>query len=321
MQENLSNIVDSVKNKPWLQIFNALIIVAVYAYLIYRLCMFDDYATFAEYFHHVGFCQIAAIIAAFVLIPLNIFFDAAKWKYLLRNIYPMSLLEAQRQTYYGFIGAFLTPSRIGDYPTRVTLLSDKSNWLSAVALGFVGTFAMDMVIIILGFPSTLLFFIEDSHSAAQMWVALGMMFLFLLVLLLFRPIINFLSGRHFRSEKLSLTIKTLASLKISEFLVLMLISLLRFSVWCLQLWLVMIFCGINFSFTQLLIAIPAYYLVITVTPSIPVADAAVRGSWSIVIFSAFSANTAAIAMAAVMLWLINTILPMMIGTFVRKNKK
>lgn len=321
MQDNSSDIAVNIKKKHWWQFFNVFIIVAAYCFLIYKLCMFDGYATFAEYFKGVGVWQIAAIIVAIMLIPLNIFFDAAKWKYLLRKINPMSWKEAQRQTYFGFIGAFITPSRLGDYPTRATLINDKNNWLAAVALGFVGTFAMDMVIIITGLPSILFFFAKDDTSTGQMWMALGCMLLFVMILLLYRPIITFLSKKSFRSNIISQTIKTLSSLSLSEFLMLMIISLLRYSVWFVQLWLVMMFCGINFTFTQLLIAIPAYYVLITVTPGIPLADAAIRGSWSIIVFSAFSDNTAAIAMAAVMLWLINTIIPMLVGTLIRKKNK
>ena len=81
----------------------------------------------------------------------------------------------------------------------------------------------------------------------------------------------------------------------------------------------MVFCGINLSPLQALVAITAYYLLVTVTPSVPIADAAVRGSWSIIIFGAFTDNIAGVAIAAILLWVLNSILPMIVGTFEKKK--
>ena len=83
----------------------------------------------------------------------------------------------------------------------------------------------------------------------------------------------------------------------------------------------MSFCGIVHSPLEALIAIPSYYLLVTVTPSVPIADAAVRGSWSVIIFSLFTQNIAAIAIAAILLWILNTILPMIVGTLIPHIKE
>ena len=58
----------------------------------------------------------------------------------------------------------------------------------------------------------------------------------------------------------------------------------------------------------------------TVVPTVPVADAAVRGSVGVLIFRAFTDNTAGVALAAIVLWILNTIVPAIIGTLVRQKE-
>ncbi|MBR5678740.1 MAG: hypothetical protein IKX20_11505, partial [Paludibacteraceae bacterium] len=47
-----------------------------------------------------------------------------------------------------------------------------------------------------------------------------------------------------------------------------------------------------------------YYLLVTITPNVPIAEVGVRGAWAIVVFGTMNA-----ALAGVLLWIINTLLP------------
>ena len=62
-------------------------------------------------------------------------------------------------------------------------------------------------------------------------------------------------------------------------------------------------------------------MVISIFPSMPVLNIAIRGSWSLIIFDAFSDNSAGIALAVLLIWLINTVLPMLIGSILYRNGK
>jgi len=106
-----------------------------------------------------------------------------------------------------------------------------------------------------------------------------------------------------------------------EFPVLIGISLTRYITYATQLLLVLIFCGVELLPWQYLTVIPIHYLFVTVVPTVPVADAAVRGSVGILIFSAYTGNTAGVAIAAIVLWLLNTIVPVIVGTFVGRQGK
>ena len=62
--------------------------------------------------------------------------------------------------------------------------------------------------------------------------------------------------------------------------------------------------------------LPVYYLLITITPNVPIAEAGVRGAWAIALFGSVNA-----AFAGVLLWGINTLLPCLVCFFLRKNVK
>ena len=326
----------------WKTIFNCVLIVAAYGYLIYTFATFDGYRDLIEHFSKAGWTQVGALTAAALLIPLNILCEAFKWKYLLRHLEPMSIGEAQRQVYFGFVGAMLTPERIGDYPTRVTRIADKSKWLPAITLGFAGTMALSTVNMVGGLLSLLFSGLQvGGENRDKVLVLSCLLLVFFVVITLLLPAIarrssakqqpqplEPLYGSADRSERSvdknpststwRKLVDVLKDFSPWEFPVLIGISLLRYMVYGTQLLLVLIFCGVTLTPMEYLTVIPIHYLFVTVVPTVPLADAAVRGSVGVLIFSAFTPNSAGVAIAAIILWLLNTIVPTVVGTMVNK---
>ncbi len=313
------------------KILQLLIVVVAYGYLAYRLITFDT-SLLDSIPTDWSLLQVLYVVVAFLLFPLNILFESLKWRTLLRDIEPdMTLAEAQRQTYYGFVGAFITPSRLGDYPARALLLKNKEHWLSAVALGFVGSLLLVLVILIIGLPAMMELFVGQQIMTQSdtltnwhySWAIAA--FVFLLILAGCLPQMSrWLERRfRFRKEQTRRMIHTLSQLRARQLLIATGWSLLRYLTFCLQLYLIFTACDNHYQLSiinyQLLLALPTYYLLITITPSVPVADVAIKGSWAIVLFSALGGNVWSITLATVLIWLINTICPMLIGTIVKRT--
>ncbi len=101
----------------------------------------------------------------------------------------------------------------------------------------------------------------------------------------------------------------------------LLLHLARYAVWLLQLWAVLSFCGIVLSAKDAVISIISYYFLITFMPSVPAAEVALKGGWAVLIFSHFTDNIPAIVVAVTLVWLINTVSPVLVGVAFRwKNK-
>lgn len=301
----------------YLHIFNILLTVAAYGYLVYRLVIFDDYASLAHSFQTASWRGYLCIAGALALMPLNIYCEAWKWRSLLRHIEPMTMAEAQRQVYYGFVGAFVTPYRTGDYPARVLLMRNRSAWPAAITLGLVGTVAMLVVEIGIGLPAVILFARQNSDIPLR--DVLTALTVVLLLLVFIPQIIKRLELHHWRNNRLQQLFAELSLLTRRRFTGIVLISLVRYIVWGVQLGMVLYFCGITLTPAQLLTTIPTYYLLLGILPSLPVADIAIRGSVSILVFGAFCPNVVGIATAAVIVWIGNTVLPMIVGTLLKKH--
>ena len=307
------------RNKPYLRIFNTLLILAAYAYLAYRLLIFDDYSSFFTAFRSVDIWSWLTLFAVVLLMPLNVCLEAGKWRLLLRDIEPMTIWGAQRQVYYGYVGAFITPYHAGDYPARAMLIKDKGNWSAAVGLGLVGTVALLVVELIIGVPATWLYASYDQSMPMQTF---AVAFVVLVLLMSFLPhLVKYLSRRKWKTTQMQQLVMALSKMSYARFMRIIGWSFLRYMVWGLQMALALHFCGVSMLPVEYLIAIPFYYMVIAIFPSMPVLNIAIRGSWSLIIFDTFTDNTAGIALAVLLIWLINTVMPMLIGSILYRNGK
>ena len=107
-----------------------------------------------------------------------------------------------------------------------------------------------------------------------------------------------------------------------KWLSVLLLHLARYSVWMLQLWAILYFCDIVLSPAEAFVAIISYYFCITVMPSVPAAEVAFKGGWAVLIFSHFTDNIPAIAIAVTLVWCVNSVLPLLLSFFmVRKTNK
>jgi hypothetical protein len=306
-------------NKPYLRIVNILLILAAYGYLVYRLTIFDDYASFLAAFQTHDIYLWLTLIAILLLMPINVVCEAGKWRLLLRSTEPMTIWGAQRQVYYGYVGAFITPYHAGDYPARAMLLKDKDKWSAAVGLGIVGSVAMLVVELIFGIPATWLFLSYDQSIPMQYF---AIAFVLLVLLLSFLPhIVRYLSKRSWKHSQMQELASSLSHVSYPFFMQTIGWSFLRYIVWALQLGLALHFCGVDMLPVEYMVSIPFYYMVVAIFPSLPALNIAIRGSWSLIIFGVFSQNTAGIALAILLIWIINTVLPMLIGSILYRNGK
>ena len=309
------------KRRLYLRILNIVLPVAAYGFLLYKLITYDDYQAMVDHFRAADVEQYFCLVLAFCLFPLNVGLDGWRWRYMLKNVEPMTLWDANRQVYYGFLGAFLTPYRMGDYPTRSMLFKNPGNWHMALAYGGVTAFATTMIIVLSGLPASFVFFAQsENRTSTPFWIALGVASA-LMALLFLSPVIfrGLLKVKRWRSERLKEVTEALAAMRLVEFLVILLQTLCRYLCFMTQFYLMLQFTGVSLSFMEALVILPTYYMLITLTPYVPAAEIGIRGSWAMVVFGYYSHEMAAsAALAAVLVWVVNTIPPMIIGSLVRK---
>ena len=263
-------------------------------WLVWKLATYDDYGSLLASLHAMGWQQWLAIGVCVALMPVNMALEAWRWRTLMHEL---TFKEAQRQVYYSKLAGLITPWRLGEYPARGLLMSE-GVWSRVLSMGVVGSATMTMAIIIAGvlglaFNPLILPYLGGSYL-----YALGAVILVLAVLFALAPKLL----RKWAEVNHDLMLRSIGQ------------SLVRLACWCVQLALVLYALGaVGDPFS--VFSLPVYYLLVTVTPSVPIVEAGVRGAWAIVVFGSVNA-----ALAGVLLWGINTLLPCLIWPFLRKNE-
>lgn len=301
------------------KIANFVLIVLAYGFLGYKIATYDNYAGLLERFSAAEWWQLLCLMVCVALFPVNRLCEAWKWQFLVRGFEPMNILEAQRQVYYGTLAGFVTPYKIGEYPGRALLFRKTGqHWLSATCMGMIGGYAMTTIIIVAGLPSVIYWLAPNS---SLLWSIVSALICALAAIFALPVLMRVLQQRNWKSEQSRLLIQSLAGLTPTDISKLLGISLLRYSVFIVQLLLCLLFCGVQLRIQSMIATLPLYYLLITVTPNVPAAEIAVRGAWAAVIFERFGSDvTAAAIIATLLLWLINTIFPLVIGTAVKRRQ-
>ena len=268
-----------------------LVAVAAYAYLVYRLVTFDRYDAFAAVFGSSGVKKWGCLLCVVLLMPVNLFFESAKWKELLRELHPVGRRVALRQVLYGQQAAFVTPYRLGDIPARVMRLNDGGHWKQGIVLGLYGGIIQTVVIVVCGVVPAFIFLRQTAQPYIRLIGVAAAVAVFVPFALQFKSLPRSvrLTGRQLRL--------TLAW------------STARYACWIVQFALTMVWAGFHLSLCDAAILIPTYYLLVTVTPNMPIADAGIRGSWAVFTFGFYGVDAPTAALAAVAMWVVNNLLP------------
>ena len=247
----------------------------------------------------------------------------------------MSFREAERQVYYSKLAGLITPWKLGEYPARGVLLveSQKSKEESkqimakTLSMGAVGSATMTAVIIACGAIAMMIGLAISELAISGDWkleignwkLEIGdwkfSYFIIVAVVLLLLGLALYFAPRLLKRWA-----------EVSHKLVLISLgqSFVRLLCWCVQLALVLwAVDGLGISglvdegisglvdegisglgVSGLVAKTFVYYLLVTITPNVPIAEVGVRGAWAIVVFGTMNA-----ALAGVLLWIINTLLP------------
>lgn len=285
---------------------------AACAFLGYELVTFEDYPALWESLRGMAWQQYLALGLCVALMPVNMAIEAWRWMTLWNGDASLNgangevneltderltFREAQRQVYYSKLAGLITPWRLGEYPARGVLMSDPV-WPRVLSMGAVGSATMTAAIVIAGvvalaFSPAVMTQLGDSYLYA---LAAAVLVLFIAFALAPKAL------KKYAEVNQQLLFRSLGQ------------SLVRLLCWCVQLAIVLYALGAVTGDGLRITNLFVYYLLVTVTPNVPIAEVGVRGAWAIVVFGSMNA-----AFAGVLLWVINTLLPCLGWFFFKKD--
>lgn len=302
------------------KIFNLvkwLVLIATYGFLIYKFSKIKYWDDLLHYFPTVNSFSFIFFVVVMLMMPINWWLEAKKWQILTSYTTKLKTRNAIKSVLSGLTTGYITPNRIGEFAGRIQYLPKEKQW-EGIGLSIMNGITQTMIISSFGIISALFYFLNwKKFSTFQYYLLV----VFAILILLFTIYFFFPKWiKKYENSEKKWMIKfiraagSISDFTINEHLGVLGISAIRYFVFVGQYLLMLLFLQIDVSFYEAILAISTTYLIITFTPSFTVTEPAIRGSAAVLVFGAITHNEIGIILASVLLWIVNFVIPLLIGS-------
>lgn len=229
----------------------------------------------------------------------NILIETTKWRILVYQ-YQISNVDALKQVLAGIAGGFISPNRIGDPIARCYLLPTKFR-VRGLLPASLCSFSQLLATAIFG--SIALMRISNENLPSIPRLAMTQFILVILIGALIWIAMKFFENR-------------LGHIRLSKVLVVVGLSLIRYFVFCMELWLIFLLLSPSVKFEPMFFAISLTFLINSIIPSFPITELGVKAAGAAVFFPLFSIDATIAITATMLLWFINVALPAIPGIII-----
>ncbi len=260
------------------------------------------------------------ILLAFALIPVNWSLEAYKWKYLIGKIEKISFLRALEGVIAGVTMGFVTPHSLGDYVARILTLTNQER-LKGIGAVFVSRISQFYITLYFGSASIAFYIYFVFQYAGQTHelnypLIIGFTILsnilFVLIFIYHSAILRTFESWTFLKRWLPY-VEIIKQYTFRELNFVLFLSFLRYLVFCIQFILILICFGIALPWWILLAGVAFIFFAKSVIPTL--LDLGVRETAAVIFFSAFDSSAQNIVFASLTLWLLNLVIPAVLGLF------
>lgn len=264
------------------------------------------------------------ILPALLLMFVNWGLEARKWQLALRNLQHLSFLKAFKATFTGSTMASFTPNRTGEYIGRILYIQEGKR-LQAISLTLVCSMAQLQITLYAGLIGLWFFkrsfgsLVDDPYSA-MLWM--NMLFYGVLTAAVLLTLFYFRLSWLIRlihkwgiAPNFVRYISVLEECNATVLFRILSLSGMRYLVFAVQYYLLFTVFGVEVTWWQTLQSVSVLFLVLAVLPSFTfLTDLGIRWKAGIEIVQLYSSNTIGIFAAAFTIWLVNLIIPALIGS-------
>ncbi|MBL0884083.1 MAG: flippase-like domain-containing protein [Chitinophagaceae bacterium] len=267
--------------------------------------------------------RVLKLLIVFMLVFINYALEAIKWRMIQSSIQKISFWKAFKAVLSGHAVAFNSINRIGDTAGRVLFL-DEGNRLKGIALSFVGSMSLIIVHLVFGLLGMIYMrfnILDATHHVEGLslfWMN-GLMSILTIGLLVFILLFFRLSWLIRLLEKIPFVaqyrfvVEHMESLHWQFLTKILFFSAIRYVVFIVQYCLLFQVFDVNLNFFDAAALVMVMFLALTIIPSITLAELGIRGNISIQLFGLLSHNTLGIIATAVGIWIMNLVIPAIIG--------
>lgn len=261
---------------------------------------------------------VVCIILCLLLIPINWGIESYKWKIITQPVEEISFKTAMQSVYSGVCLGNLAPGRATEFIAKIYFFNIENRSQIAV-LHFVGGMFQLAISIVFGLIA--LFFKFKNFNADNVWIAylvsvLAVVVFGFFVLCLFKlpKILAFVYKKISKQKNINSGFNYVFTK--SQLFKLIAFSTLRYFVFSVQLFLLLfLFYKGPFSL-QIVFGIWLYFLIVSIVPMISFVEAAIRAAVALIVFKDCGISNAALALASILIWILNIVLPSIAGYFI-----
>jgi hypothetical protein len=238
-------------------------------------------------------------IVLLLLMCCNFFIESIKWHHVVAQTNPISLSKSVRSVFVGQSFAFFTPNRIGEYVGRTLFLEEGNKMIGMAQMAWT-SYAQLLITILVG---SLALTINLPFYPWLKWASplLGVV-----------ATILFFYKKEWKGWAVYFNILQIpAASKVR----LLFLSFIRYTVFTLQYVWAAHMLGIQISLIDLVSSIAVLFLCLSILPTISITELVIRGQLLLLILAPFYPIKIMIISLSTLIWVVNFLLPAIIGTF------
>lgn len=266
---------------------------------------------------------ITPLLFILLLMFLQWFLEAIKWKFLLMDIVSIHWTSAFRSILSGITVSLVTPNRLGEFAGRVIHLPNGTR-LEGTAFTFIGNLAQLIITCLIG--SVFLYIgydqlkgqlnADESVYSVDLLLLLAPIATVVLLLVYFSSSWIMRKLGHWKllsvfSAHLMLLSRTPAQ-RLGGVLVL---SSIRYAIFVIQYLIVFRFTGLSSDLMVLTISVSVMLLWLSIVPTFSFMEMGVRWQFALLLFPTIGTSPLAIPFGVTIIWLVNFIIPAFLGAF------
>jgi hypothetical protein len=260
--------------------------------------------------------NLAILIGSFLLMITNWMIEAVKWQFLLKKIYPVSLIRSLGSVLTGVTVSFFMPNRTGEFAGKVLHLPACCRIRAAVA-SIVGSLNQLLITLIIGGVASLVFlhFLREEnkwlYSITAGFIITGMIMLVYAYFNISRVYEWMHAFRWLRKADTYAAVLTYYTS--TDLLKVTCLSLMRYLVFSAQFILLMHFFGIRFGLFDEMISVSMIFLFLSLIPTFAFSEVFTRGSVALYFLSPYAMTEGHVLATVFFLWCINLVIPSLAG--------
>jgi hypothetical protein len=303
------------KTKQFLVLLIKVLIVAGAFYFIYDQLANNNKLDWTKFITKFKKNQsVTGISFILFLSVLNRYFEILKWQNLASYIKPISVLEATKQVLAALTAGIFTPNGVGEYAGKA-LYYEKHETKQVVFLNLICNGVQMILTILMGLVGLFYFNIQFRVVETQtVLLILGVLFLLFAFLFAVKKI----AIKGYSIERLIHKINEIPKCIHRKNI---LLGSCRYLVFSHQYYFLFLAFDIDLPYFTLMAAVTSVYFLASSLPTFQFLDFAVKGSVAIFFFGILGVNEWIVIFVSTLMWFLNVVLPVIIGSYYVLNFK